>query len=696
MNSINHNERYLQQCENLLNLILIYYLKYNFCIVDEDDNSKSILKNLICGSNNTTFASVDDVKEKIIADYKKILVIKNDIRVNNIFVPILFLFDIFEFSLFEKFCFLLGYMYVYDERYKLIFSALNNSQCGYGVSVDIALNIFNGLNFEPVKLCYCFNELNFSILGLNHFVNKNKPLQFKTIIISNAWQSFVSGLGYTDDDLEEFTSVCSNVEETNILLLHSLNIYINNINNMPKNKLNIVCIKGAKGCGKKTQARIIAKKFSKPIIFVDFEIFTNKSINELREILLKITLKVYVDQSILCITNFNKNNHVNLKLILLFLYRFFIFIIILTDEKNLDLNNIDQNKILFTSFIIPDLDEKQRVDFWNMFIKNNEINKDDLEKLSRGFILTVGEIKSIAEKYYMVKTDDYIENLNNLKNLCVETCKYNFGEIAFRVKQSFTWDDIILDESCKCKLLNMVDRVKYKYKVYDSWGFKSKFPYGSGISALFYGPPGTGKTMAAQIMAKQIGCELYKIDLSQVVDKYVGETEKNLKKIFDNALKTNVILFFDEADAVFSKRTNVYNANDKYANVETAYLLQKIEEYEGVTILATNLLSGFDDAFKRRIKFIVNFTIPNVNNRFILWQKSFPEKVKISQDVDFFRLAEKYELTGSDIKAVAISAAFYAAAAKNEVISIKHIRMALKDEFEKNGKVFLKSDMDIY
>lgn len=698
MDSIKNNNQYLEQYKDLLDLILIYYFKYSFFI--DEENDKNLLKKTIYNiKNDVKFDNINDLKEKIIMDYKNILVVEKNIHVDNAFVPMLFLFDIFNFSLFERFCFLLGYIYVYDEKYKLIFSVLNNTQCMYGVSVEVAFNIFNSLGIQSVKLCSCFNDLNSSILGFNHSLNKNKPLPIKTIIISNALQAFVCGLGYTDNDLEEFITVYSSFEDFNTssyILLYDLDVYIKNINSMPKSKLNVIAIKGAKGCGKKTQARLFAKKFLKPIIIVDFKVFIDKTSDELREILSKITLKAYIYQGVLCFENFSENSNVDIQFILLYLYKFFSFIIILTDDKNLNLNNVNTNKILFNSFVVPDLDEKQRADFWNIFIKNDEINKNDLEKIARGFVLTVGEIKGIIEKYYMVKTDNYIGNLNKLKNLCVETSKYNFGDIAFRVKQSFSWDDIILEEDCKCKLLNMVNRVKYKYKVYNNWGFKNKFPYGSGISALFYGPPGTGKTMAAQIMARQIGCELYKIDLSQVVDKYVGETEKSLKKIFDNALKTNVILFFDEADAIFSKRTNVYNANDKYANIETAYLLQKIEEYEGVTILATNFLSGFDDAFKRRIKFIVNFTMPNINNRHILWKKSFPKEVKVSQSVDFLRLAEKYELTGSDIKAISISAAFYAASANDDVISIEHIKMALKDEFEKNGKVFLKSDMDMY
>lgn len=171
-----------------------------------------------------------------------------------------------------------------------------------------------------------------------------------------------------------------------------------------------------------------------------------------------------------------------------------------------------------------------------------------------------------------------------------------------------------------------VNHIKYKNKVNGEWGFDKKLPYGKGLSVLFYGPPGTGKTMAAQVIANELGLELYKVDLSQMVSKYIGETEKNLSELFNEAQYSNAILFFDEADALFSKRTEVSDSKDKYSNVETSYLLQKIEEYEGIAILASNYLVNFDDAFKRRIKFIINFQMPGPEMRYKLWRKMFPKE----------------------------------------------------------------------
>ncbi|MBP0979340.1 MAG: ATP-binding protein [Oscillospiraceae bacterium] len=334
-------------------------------------------------------------------------------------------------------------------------------------------------------------------------------------------------------------------------------------------------------------------------------------------------------------------------------------------------------------------------------MKDSDIKLEDLEKIARGFLFRIGEIKTISEKYFLVKSVNYNKNLELLKKICLETSNYNFGNLATRVNYNFDWDDLVLEKDCKEKLLSICNRIKYKNKIYNDWNFKKQVSYGSGISALFYGPPGTGKTMAAKVIADQVGCELYKIDLSQVIDKYIGETEKNLKSIFDKASKTNVILFFDEADSIFSKRLNISSSNDRYSNIEVSYLLQKIEEYSGVSILATNFLSGFDEAFKRRINFIVNFNIPDKDSRYLIWKKSFPKEASLDENIDFIRLAEKFELTGSSIKSVAVSAAFYSLEDredknKKNIIKINHIKKALKDELEKNGKAFLSSDLDIY
>jgi SpoVK/Ycf46/Vps4 family AAA+-type ATPase len=193
------------------------------------------------------------------------------------------------------------------------------------------------------------------------------------------------------------------------------------------------------------------------------------------------------------------------------------------------------------------------------------------------------------------------------------------------------------------------------------WGFEQRIASGKGLKALFAGPSGTGKTMTAGVMARERGLDLYKIDLSAIVSKYIGETEKNLDRIFRAAQCSNAILFFDEADALFGKRSEVKDAHDRYANVEVAYLLQKIEEYEGVVILASNLSKNIDEAFSRRMHYVVEFPLPDDKHRELLWRGMFPPEVPLGADVDVRFLAKQFPLAGGDIKKVALDAAFLAA-----------------------------------
>lgn len=230
--------------------------------------------------------------------------------------------------------------------------------------------------------------------------------------------------------------------------------------------------------------------------------------------------------------------------------------------------------------------------------------------------------------------------------------------------------------------------------VYDQWGFARKIA-GKDLNVLFSGPPGTGKTMAAGIIAAELGLDLYKIDLSQVVSKYIGETEKNLQHIFQAAENSNAILFFDEADTLFGKRSQVKDAHDRYANLEISYLLQQMEEYDGVALLATNLHANVDEAFLRRLKFSIEFPFPDEPARLLIWQEFFPPAVPTSSDIDFPFLARQFKLAGGNIKNIVLNAAFLAAA-RDEPVSMRHIILAAHREYQKMGKISLESEFGQY
>jgi SpoVK/Ycf46/Vps4 family AAA+-type ATPase len=209
---------------------------------------------------------------------------------------------------------------------------------------------------------------------------------------------------------------------------------------------------------------------------------------------------------------------------------------------------------------------------------------------------------------------------------------------------------------------------------------------GRGLTALFTGPPGTGKTMAAQVLARALGLDLYRVDLSRVMSKWIGEMEKNLCRLFDEAQASGAVLFFDEADALFGKRSQVNDAHDRYANVEIGYLLQRMEEHEGVTVLATNRMADMDEAFLRRFHFLLNFPMPDEAMRRRIWEGMFPLAAEREPDLDLARLARAFELSGGEIKNVVLAAAFLAAD-DGRPIGLTHLARAIAREFHKSGKL---------
>jgi SpoVK/Ycf46/Vps4 family AAA+-type ATPase len=280
-----------------------------------------------------------------------------------------------------------------------------------------------------------------------------------------------------------------------------------------------------------------------------------------------------------------------------------------------------------------------------------------------------------------------------------ESCYLQSGRslqaLAAKVKPFYSWDMMVLPRDQMDQLREICQQMKHRSMVYGKWGFDKRLSLGKGMNILFAGPPGVGKTMAAEVIAGELSLELYKIDVSQIVSKYIGETEKNLSQIFKEAETSNAILFFDEADALFGKRSEVKDAHDRYANVETSYLLQKMEEYTGIVILATNLSQNLDEAFLRRLHFRVEFPFPEKQQREIIWRGMFPKDAPLDGNLDYAFMAEKLTLAGGSIKNIALNAAFFAA---NEgcPIGMRHIMLAAKREYVKQGKTFLKTDYDPY
>jgi SpoVK/Ycf46/Vps4 family AAA+-type ATPase len=259
------------------------------------------------------------------------------------------------------------------------------------------------------------------------------------------------------------------------------------------------------------------------------------------------------------------------------------------------------------------------------------------------------------------------------------------GNMARKVDPKYQWDDIVLPSETLGQLHAICARVVHQHRVLDEWGFDRKLSMGKGVTALFAGPSGVGKTMAAEVIATELDIDLYKIDLSGVVSKYIGETEKNLDRIFTAAENANAILFFDEADALFGKRSEVKDSHDRYANIEISYLLQKMEMYDGVAILATNLRQNLDEAFLRRLAFAVHFPFPNQQDRRRIWESIWPSGVPLDPGADFEFLSSTFKLSGGNIKNVALAASFLAAT-EEQPVGMRHLVIAVDREYQKMGK----------
>ncbi len=256
-----------------------------------------------------------------------------------------------------------------------------------------------------------------------------------------------------------------------------------------------------------------------------------------------------------------------------------------------------------------------------------------------------------------------------------------------RVESNESWDDLVLPEAPLACLRDIATHARHHHRVFTEWGFGARRSHGQGLSALFAGPPGTGKTMAARIIAADLQLDLLQIDLSQVVSKYIGETEKNLRAVFEEAEASHAILLFDEADALFGKRSEVKDARDRYANIEVSYLLQRMEDYEGIAILATNLRQNLDDAFIRRLRFVVEFPFPDEAQRRQIWRVTLPAEAPVGTDVDHAVLAREMKLAGGNIRNIALAAAF-AAAADGGTIGMAHLFAAAGREHEKIGRTW--------
>lgn len=496
-------------------------------------------------------------------------------------------------------------------------------------------------------------------------------------------------------------------------------------------KGNVLCLYGPKGIGKRNMLLGAAKTARRKLLFIDTKKLLSATLSEMTEILDELKRLSEEEKMLCCFDRYEQSpvlaerelpntQETLLHFVLEWAAQAVHGIVWLAEEKpdylydyrlhisflEYPMLSISEREILWEqatkdTLLAEDVDIRQCA---NQYIVTPESVKDVVRDASlraggRMFALladkktkksgrtkknaNTAEAKALAEAG-MVTKEDIREAVN-------AQVKNQLGSLATYIRTIYTWDDLVIADEERRQLEMICNQVRFRSTVGEEWGFYQKSSYGHGLCALFHGSPGTGKTMAAHVVANELGLSLYRVDLSQMVSKYIGETEKNISELFDKAKNTNALLFFDEADALFSKRTEVKDVHDKNANAETAHLLQRLEDYEGITVLATNFANNIDDAFKRRIKFMVHFVFPDANVRRKLWRTILPDGVPQDEEVDFDFFADKFELAGSGIKEVLHNAA-YLAASDGRGLMNKDIIEALCLHFAKLGRVLSRED----
>lgn len=341
---------------------------------------------------------------------------------------------------------------------------------------------------------------------------------------------------------------------------------------------------------------------------------------------------------------------------------------------------------LYQHQLISEPDSVKRQQLWSAACKKYHVSADEQQigELAGQFLLTPKQIEQAVRSLGLVDQQQPVSR-QLMYHAAREQSTHELDRLAQKVTTQYRWDDVVLPPYTERRVLELAAAIRNRHRVYGDWNMGWHTGNVHGIVGMFSGASGTGKTVTASVIANEIGLELYRVDLASVVSKYIGETEKNLDKIFNAARRANVVLFLDEADSLMGKRSEVKDAHDRYANLEVSYLLQKMEQHEGVVILATNFAKNMDPAFSRRMHYVIEFARPNETQREKLWRGMFPPETPLADDINFNFLADQFEFPGGDIRTIALDAAFLAAQ-NGQKINMEHLVNATARQLIKQGK----------
>lgn len=649
--------------------------------------------------------SFTDINIKLFRDFtKKMLMDMEQIHQRGANIATLeYLYRIYKFTKFEWFMIVMAFLVELEPQFERVFCLLQDDYAKKEPSVELCIQLFT---FEEERKHKCQKHV---IRRWDVLSNVFAGWAERAMIEPGQGSMFSSPLKL-DDRIIRFLF---DKQSEDLVFKDSMKLYLPHgellpmlVRNEQVDKLarryqeakgGFVYLSGAKGIGKKFLVFHYCKQEGKRLCLVN----AAKLIAELtasRQTVKRLIREAHLQQNaVLCFDDIALKEPAHMKLFELILSEMeeeLAVPIFLSPEK-WDVRLGDKGTFC-KELVLEPVSVEEREILWQGLLAGMEFEEEvQIEQLADRYQLTPGAIALAVGEVKKQQAEGEGREQKALFQAAQSQLVHKLGNDAVRISVQYTMKDLILPAPQKELIKNACNLVAYRHLVYNQWGFGSKIAYGRGVNMIFYGPPGTGKTMGAQSVAGELNMEIYRVDMSNVLSKYVGESEKKLGNIFEQGEKSQSILFFDEADALFGKRSEVKDAQDKYANASTAYLLQKIEEYQGVVILATNLLQNFDTAFARRFQFIIEFPMPDTSHRMKIWKSVFPKELPLEESIDFEYLSEQFVFSGSQIKSIALASAFLAAGEQKK-LSMRFILESIKREMKKIGKNMIGNDFGKY
>ncbi len=585
-----------------------------------------------------------------------------------------------------------------DRRYERLFAYLQDDVTRKRPSVDLVLDLLCATfeaklaaraRFDGGPLIrHCLLEL------LDEPSQPRSPLLAKSLKVDRRIAGYLLGSDRSDPRLEPWTLLVEPVAELAELVQpldfqRRLEI-LTEPGGLARGAA-LLILEGRRGSGRKTTAEALCRRLGRRLLTIDLELLAATDEPTFDEVLRRAGREARLQDAVVAglgLDAFLGREHDRRRRRLLRAFDALADFAVLIGEGGGEvLDASARSPRLRLCLPRPTAADRRRL--WRRSLNGNDVGAD-VETLAAGFRLTPGEIgEAVAAARLAARwrdPEDPRPTAADFAAACRDQSRPTLGQLARKIEPRYRWDDIVLPEDRMALMREIADQMRHRGRVYEDWGYGRKLSLGKGLNVLFCGRPGTGKTMAAEVLAGELGLDLYRIDLAAVVSKYIGETEKNLSRIFAEAEAADAILFFDEADALFGKRTEIRDSHDRYANLEVSYLLQRMEEYDGAVVLATNFRGNLDEAFERRFHFAVDFPMPATAGRLRIWRQIWPSETPCSPDLDFPLLAERLELAGGNIRNIALAAAFLAAA-DGGVVDMDHVAHATRREFQKLGKI---------